>query len=300
MNKCDALLRDGIFARREWQTSDNAKLIFYAMLTEKNYSETEDIMGHEGQVSFGPIKIGPGKWSKENQEKLKHELNKLVDIDQVISSASSLAVTSGDPVIAKAYTDCIERDGGMSGFLEARGPNSAIFTVMWTEYPGMTAVSTVKDFTVRHGLIVGGELAPGTILKDRAPYVVTLGRSKPDEGLSVVLNTDRGPVHGYLPPRLPDVGPPPGLVVRIGQVIPVFNNNTVTTYLFENYGPGRLEVYENNGTAPDTLGFRVDGAGGTLMAGERRRLTLNQGPTYVKVIQEGNITFTRYRFDQVE
>src|SRR5262245_47693590 len=94
---CNAPARDlvvNIF-RSHW--SDNSKLLFLSSLTQMDEKTAKEALDHSGRVSGGPINIGPGTWNKEKQEKLRSELQKIVNIEQLRRSAASISVSSGDP-----------------------------------------------------------------------------------------------------------------------------------------------------------------------------------------------------------
>ncbi|MDF0584956.1 hypothetical protein [Bradyrhizobium yuanmingense] len=210
---CNELARDNIVAKTEWQRTDYGKLLFLSRLTQMDVNSGAEALKHSGQVAVGPIKIGPGTWSKERQQTLRSELDKFVSIDQLTNSAASMMVSSGDAVVAKVVSDCIEKAGGLKLTAKAVGTETAIVDMMWIPFPGGGAkAAALEDFTIVGAAVQGGVAytKKGASLQDRIQRSVTLNRKDPKKDLTVVVNTSFGSKNAYLPPAILPAPPPKG------------------------------------------------------------------------------------------
>jgi hypothetical protein len=234
-SQCDILARDGIMQRKEWHTSNYAKLVLLSRLTQMSDADGTETLSHSGQVGYGPISIGPGTWNKEKRDTLKTQLEKLVNIDEVLASQSSLLLSSGDPIVTKAISDCL-RNGGLAVTLLSSGPDLAIMDIEWTPFsgPGSNADAIVDEFKVFNGSIVGGanftrhNAALGIRNRRSITFSRTLGKD-----LTVVVNTNAGSSHSYLPPvasGTPQPLPPPVAEVKINRISVPFDSSDDTSW----------------------------------------------------------------------
>ena len=215
---CNQLARDLVVRNFQSSWSDYSKLFFLSSLTKMDLQTSKDALEHSGKVSVGPISIGPGTWSKDKQDQLRSDLQKIVNIDQLIQSAASVSVSSGDPQTAKVVTDCF-KSGGLFVALKPLGNENAVVELQWTSFPTAKITAVIDNVTVVHGKIIGGSTwaKKGAKLNDRLTQRITIERSDPKRDLSVVINTSNaGSDVGYLPPSvLPPPPPPPVLRVAI-------------------------------------------------------------------------------------
>ena len=213
---CAQIARDLVVKNFQSSFSDYSKLLFLSSLTEMDLKTSGEALAHSGQVKVGPISIGPGTWSKERQDQLRSELQKIVNIEQLKESAASISMSSGDPETANVVKVCLE-SGGLRVRLDDLGKDNAVLTLTWTTFPGMTTAAKIESVTVVHGKIIGGEsfAKAGAQLTDRLPQKITIERSNPKEDLAVIVNTSNaGSAQGYLPPsELPP--PPPPKILRM-------------------------------------------------------------------------------------
>jgi hypothetical protein len=212
---CNALARDLVVKNFQSSWSDYSKLLFLSSLTTMDLKTSSEALGHSGQVSVGPISIGPGTWNKEKQDQLRSDLQKIVNIEQLRQSAASVSISSGDPDTIKAVQDCLTNNGGLFLALSDLGKDHAVVELRWTSYPGTHISAVVDGATVVHGKIIGGNnyTKPGAKLGDRLSQRVTIKRDDPKEDLAIIVNTTNGgSAQGYLPPS---ELPPPHPVIRV-------------------------------------------------------------------------------------
>ena len=184
---CNQLARD--IVKKDFQSSwsEYSKLLFLSMLSQMSVQEGQEALNHTGEVSVGPIKIGPGSWNDEKKNELRTELQKYVRIETLTESAASVVSSSGDPNAEQAIQACIQANsvakGGLFATLKDKGTDSAVFEVLWASAPGGAAkTATIGDVTVDpdHGHIAGGSAKKGAILHDRLSQNVQI-KKKSDE-----------------------------------------------------------------------------------------------------------------------
>lgn len=181
--------------------------------------EGQEALSHTGEVSVGPIKIGPGSWNEQKKNELRMELQKYLRIETLTQSAASVVSSSGDPNAEQAIQACIQANsvakGGLFATLKDKGTDTAVFEVIWASAPGGAAkTATIEDVTVdpEHGRIAGGSAKKGAVLHDRLSLNVQIKRN-PTKDLLVTMNLKQGgAVDAYLPPS---VLPPPPTYARV-------------------------------------------------------------------------------------
>jgi hypothetical protein len=216
---CNQLARDLVQKNFQSSWSEYSKLLFLSMLTQMTVEEGQKELSHTGEVSFGPLKIGPGSWNEAQKNSLRTELEKYLRIETLTESAASVISSSGDPKAEQAIVACIQANsianGGLFATLKDKGTDTAVFEVMWGSAPREDAKTvTISDVTVdpQHGRIIGGSAKKGAVLHDRLSQNVQIKRN-PKKDLLVTLNLVRGgSVDAYLPPS---VLPPPPNFARV-------------------------------------------------------------------------------------
>jgi hypothetical protein len=209
---CNVIAKDGIVKNINSSWSDYSKLIYLSSLTTMDLKTSSESLAHSGKVAVGPISIGPGTWNKDKQDQLRSDLTKIVNIDQLRSSAASLTIASGDDVVAKVVSDCMLGNGGIYIALRSIGEENAVLELMWTSFPTAQIDPSIQDITVIHGKVIGGGdyTRKGTKLGERLKHSVTIERADPKIDLAVIVNTENaGSAHAYLPPSVLPPPPPP-------------------------------------------------------------------------------------------
>ena len=218
-------------------------------------------LSHVGDVGWGLIKIH-GTWDLNEQATLKAKLEKLVDINQVLKSETSIILSSGDPEIIKGLTECIHLHGGLAMSLTGRGQDLALLEMEYTPFPGAgheNDATLSGDLTVVNGKIEGGSkyaqdkanLGP-RILRD-----VILKRD-PLKDLLVAVNTvNAGAADAYLPPsKLPF-----DAMAFLTSGYFCYSMNPSTTFIAVPSGGNNIQLthhnYKNN--ASDSSTWRVVG-----------------------------------------
>ncbi|MFH6785710.1 MULTISPECIES: hypothetical protein [Methylobacterium] len=211
---CNALARDLVVKNFNSSSSDYSKLLFLSSLTQMDEKSASEAISRSGKVKVGPISIGPGTWNNDKKEKLRSELEKFINVDQIRQSAASLIVSSGDASSASVVESCL-RSGGFFVKLQDFGKNNATAEITWTNYPTSNIAAVISDITVVNGSIVGGAsfAKDGAELKDKLTQTITIKRDDPKQDLLVVANTkNAGSSRGYLPPSELPPAPPPKLL----------------------------------------------------------------------------------------
>ena len=219
LTDCNQLARDLVQRNYASMRSDYSKLLFLSMLTQMSVQQGQETLNHTGNVSVGPIKIGPGTWNDDKKNELRTELTKIVDIASLTQSSASVVSSSGDPNAEQAVEACIRANavanGGLFATLSDRGTDIAVLEVMWASAPReATRKVTISDVTVdpAHGRTIGGTAGRGTVLHDRLSQNFQIKRD-PTKDLLVTLNLrEGGSVEAYLPPS---VLPPPPKFARV-------------------------------------------------------------------------------------
>ncbi|WLB62589.1 hypothetical protein QIH96_39885 [Bradyrhizobium japonicum] len=216
---CNQLARD--IVRKDFRSSwsEYSKLLFLSMLSQMTVQEGQEALNLTGEVSVGPIKIGPGSWNEQKKNELRMELQKYVRIESLTQSAASVVSSSGDSNAEQAIEACIQANsvakGGLFATLKDKGKDTAVFEVIWASAPGAgTKTATIEDVTIdpEHGRIIGGNAKKGAVLHDRLGQNVQIKRN-PTKDLLVTLNLKQGgAVDAYVPPA---VLPPPPTYARV-------------------------------------------------------------------------------------
>jgi hypothetical protein len=257
---CNALARDLVVKNFQSSWSDYSKLLFLSSLTTMDIKTSSEALAHSGQVSVGPIAIGPGTWSKEKQDQLRSDLQKIVNVEQLKQSAASVSISSGDPDTAKVVENCFSTNGGLFIGLTDLGKETAVMELRWTSYPGTRISAIIDSVTPIHGRIIGGGsyTRQGAKLGDRLSQRVTIKRDDPKQDLAIVVNTtNAGSGQGYLPPS---ELPPPQPVTRVaidGEPIEVGSGERFDGYR----NPGCQEHAAKSCVRPQHGGKIVKGSG---------------------------------------
>ena len=151
---CNQLARDFVLKNFQSSWSEYSKLLFLPMLTQMTVEEGQKELNHTGEVSVGPLKIGPGSWNEAQKNSLRTELQKYVRIETLTQNAASVTSSSGDPKAVDAVVACIQanivENGGLSATLKDKGTDTAVFEVIWGSAPREDAKTvTISDVTVR-------------------------------------------------------------------------------------------------------------------------------------------------------
>jgi hypothetical protein len=214
---CNVLARDLVVKNFDSSWSDYSKLLFLSSLTQMDVKTSGEALTHSGQVSVGPIKIGPGDWSKQKQDELRTSLQKIVNIEQLRESAASVSIYSGDPNTAKVVSDCL-RSGGFYVTLNDLGTDYAVAELMWTNYPGGKIEAVIADVTVVNGKVYGSTkwATEGATLAEKLSQQITIQRDDPKKDVAIIVNTSNaGSSRGYLPPSVLPPPPPPKIVREV-------------------------------------------------------------------------------------
>jgi hypothetical protein len=211
---CNELARDLVVKNYQSSYSDYSKLLFLSTLTQMDVKSSGEALSHSGEVAIGPLKVGPGTWSKQKQDQLRSELRKVLNIEELKQSAAAVSLSSGDQSTAKVVIDCLNA-GGLFVALNDLGTDNAVAALKWASYPGSKTSAIIESVYVVNGKFVGGTewTKKGAKLNDRLTQRITIRRDDPKKDLAVVVNTSNaGSAIAYLPPSILPPAPPPKMM----------------------------------------------------------------------------------------
>lgn len=204
---CKDILVDGAMKRTSLRSHSFFHQILAAEYSQKTDQEIEQQLSHEGSMTWAGVVFG-GTFNKNDVKRYLQEVRSKLDITTVMSHQSSVLLATGDPTIAKAWSDCMQQLRGLSMAFEAKSPTSALLSIEWYAYPVAQGVSTdtklLDDISIppEVTVIAGKEcLTAGRPLRDRVACTVNLRFQSGVRDLLLVANTTHGTASAYLPPR---------------------------------------------------------------------------------------------------
>jgi hypothetical protein len=206
-DSCKDVLADGTMKSTTIKSSTFFSQLLAADLAQKSDHETDEKLEHDGTMGWAGITMG-GKFTKQDVKRYIDELRTKFDISTVMRNETSTLLASGDPVIVKAWKDCMQDKHGLAMWFEAKSPTSAILQILWYAPPTPTGVSTdtklkedikiPQDITVEYGQDC---LKASKPLHDKVPCSVKLLFKSGARDLLLVANSTLATADAYLPPR---------------------------------------------------------------------------------------------------
>ncbi|MDW9855401.1 hypothetical protein GOB46_22885 [Sinorhizobium meliloti] len=226
-HQCDTVLADGAFKRTDLNDSYYTQLVIAARYSRKTYKEARQRTDAGLDIGYEEFKLN-GNYSEEDFEKWREDVQSSLDVEQILSHESSVLLSSGDPEILKAWSECMQA-GGLSMYIEPKGDIEAVVKIRWNPYPAAELNPTVEQFSVSEGVSIRGgrEYAKaGAKIGIRAERIISLTRDIPGSRILAVLSTKEsgvGDAEAFLPERKKRVDKPvdvrPTIVLRAHQAM---------------------------------------------------------------------------------
>jgi hypothetical protein len=206
-DECKDVLVDGAMKRTTLRSHSFFLQILAAEYAKKSSEESDEQLSHDGTMEWAGITFG-GKFNKNDVKKYLDEVRTKLDLTTVSNNESSVALSSGDPEIVRAWTSCMLRNGGLGMRFAALSPTKVVLSIEWYAFPTKPGVSTdtrlKSDIPIPQDVkVVQGAdcLSKRNSLRDKIPCTVNLEFKSGAEDLPLTANTDLGTAVAYLPPR---------------------------------------------------------------------------------------------------
>lgn len=223
-DKCSDILKDGTFKKERYRDNFYFQQIIYSRFLSSTYEQSKDDSDLGFGAPVGDIVLG-GNYSREEFEQKKEQIRK-EHLEQITTTREiDVALSSGDPVVVKNWSDCMKnRNSGAVSLRFEPVSNTEVFAILeW--FAGAGINSTQLRGTI--ALPTGARFKEGAdCFRHGAEITNTVGCRAtiifPDAYSSwpVSVNTPNGGTQAYLTPRLKPQTETDVYKFDIGRVVP--------------------------------------------------------------------------------
>jgi hypothetical protein len=203
-DQCRDVLLNGTLQYSRIRDNRYFKQIIYSRFMSSSYEQAKtDTAGGFG-VPIGEVVLG-GDFTREQFNEKKRDLEK-ENFQSITSNREiDVALTSGDPIIIAAWTDCMRSKGGLSLLFEPTSPTEVFATLEWYSMAAVTETTLDEDVNLPEGSIFSQGAAcfkKGRTLKasGKCQAVITLPNALAT--LAIAVNTPHSSTRAYLPRRI--------------------------------------------------------------------------------------------------
>lgn len=208
-DECKDILKDGTRAISLYQSRYEYRRLLETKLVTMTYQESKKDTSITGNIPIGDIVLGVG-YDESSFNSFKNYMKNESLLKVSISNAVDIMLSTGDPVIAAAWSECMSSQTGLAVYFSDIYPTTAILHLEWKAAAGVVSVNVNKNYKLPNGVRItsGQDSMTGKLpLKASAPAVVQFTFDNATTPLSMAINVlDRKGAAGsdtaYLPSRL--------------------------------------------------------------------------------------------------
>jgi hypothetical protein len=217
MDSCSDILKDGTMAKTNYKSNDFLQQIIHSRYFRQAYDKAKNDTSFGANIPIDDIMVGV-EWNQKTYEEHQEAIRRSLDFNRVEQHELEIAISSGDPVIAEKWADCMKNDqGGLFIWFVPQNAKTAVMHVYWNGgkfKPGPLQITSIKSEPARtwsrrtsNCLWVGrkydsgrGCQEPITLLSSTADLVVTAdGKGSASGDSSAYLGPRLGWVSRVIP-----------------------------------------------------------------------------------------------------
>ncbi|WP_156647748.1 hypothetical protein [Methylobacterium sp. Leaf87] len=145
-DQCSDIIKDGTLQTVNIRTNDLLQQVILDRLSRMTYEESQKDKSFDANIAIGPKKLGVG-YDEKQFRRYQDDLRRQLDTSLTISQQRDIALASGDPTIINAWSNCMDKKGGLSVRYIINNKNSAFAIVEWRAAPksGVPEVFLTED-----------------------------------------------------------------------------------------------------------------------------------------------------------
>ena len=198
-DECNSILRDGTMARSDYQSNAYLRRLLHWRFSKQEVEQSKS------DTSFGAVipiygVLVPVDFSEQEASDARRAISESLDRDDIQQHTVHYMLASGDPVIADAWSKCIDHSkGGLFVWFSERRQNSAVLNVKFRSAENSTTTFRISEISLT-GLKYGNQptkrslpannacLFIGKVFKSGDDCAIEVPVASAGESLSLVTN----------------------------------------------------------------------------------------------------------------
>ncbi|MGU3558570.1 hypothetical protein [Methylobacterium radiotolerans] len=212
LDQCSDILKDGVYQKFSDKSNYYLTLIRDLKFSQMDFRQSKEDMSFGANVAIGKLVLG-GNYTEDEFNQRKSEIRQAFNVQLSSSKLLDLSLTSGDPGVIGAWTQCMSQSGGLALTYEIDNSTSVRAVLEWYPPPksGQGSVTLSEDVSlptlvdVEHSSV--SCFKKGRELTARAPCTAVLRLKDPSSTATLVAYAEHAGTAvsnavAYLGPRL--------------------------------------------------------------------------------------------------
>lgn len=146
--ECNSILRDGTMAKSDYRSSDYLRRLLHWKFSQQEVEQSKS------DTSFGAVipiygALVPIDFSEQEAYDARKAIIESLDRDDIQKHTVHYMLASGDPVIADAWSKCIDHSkGGLFVWFSERQQNSAVLNVKFRSSESSNTTFTISEISL--------------------------------------------------------------------------------------------------------------------------------------------------------